>query len=84
MLNDLSEIAWALNLRGCDIQYNPVFVGYLMVSRQRSTLFTDLDRLSPEIRAYLGRISVSVKRYKGWKNFIEDAAQGEVLPFRAR
>lgn len=81
VLNDLSEIAWALNLRGCDIQYNPVFVGYLMVSRQRSTLFTDLDRLSPEIRAYLGRISVSVKRYKGWKNFIEDAAHGEVFAF---
>jgi len=28
----LDEIAWLLNLRGCDISYNPVFFAYVIVT----------------------------------------------------
>lgn len=28
----LDEIAWALNLRGSDIQFNPVFKSYLILN----------------------------------------------------
>lgn len=83
ILNDLSEIAWALNLRGSDIEFNPLFVSYLIVGERRATLFTDEKRLTPEIKDYLMNIGVSSARYKGWKNFIEDASADDVFAFPA-
>ena len=80
-INDLSEIAWALNLRASDIPYNPLFVSYLFVGEHRAILFTDLTRLSDEVKHYLVGIGVGMARYKGWKNFIEDLPTTDVLAF---
>lgn len=81
LLNDLSEIAWALNLRGNDVMYNPVFVSYLFIGEKRSILCTDPQRLTPEVNQHLASAGVSVVRYNGWKNIIEDATEGEVFAF---
>ena len=32
-LSSLDEIAWLLNVRGCDIEYNPLIISYLLVSQ---------------------------------------------------
>lgn len=39
-LTKLDEIAWVTNLRGSDIEYNPVFEGYLVIEPERATCFT--------------------------------------------
>ena len=39
VLTDLAEIAWLFNLRGSDIDYNPVFLAYALVSRRDASLF---------------------------------------------
>ena len=33
LLSSLDEIAWMLNVRGCDIDYNPLVISYLLVSQ---------------------------------------------------
>ena len=33
LLSSLDEIAWLLNVRGCDIEYNPLVISYLLVSQ---------------------------------------------------
>ena len=33
LLSSLDEIAWMLNVRGCDIEYNPLVISYLLVSQ---------------------------------------------------
>ena len=68
MFNDLSEIAWILNLRGNDIEFNPLFVSYLLLGRNRATLFTDERHITPEVKAYLAQAGVTTSRYKGWKH----------------
>nr|XP_019940027.1 PREDICTED: xaa-Pro aminopeptidase 1 isoform X1 [Paralichthys olivaceus] len=42
----LDEIAWLFNLRGADIEYNPVFFAYSIVGMNTLRLFLDLTRLS--------------------------------------
>jgi Xaa-Pro aminopeptidase len=37
ILTKLDEIAWLTNLRGSDIEHNPVFEAYLVLERQRAT-----------------------------------------------
>lgn len=41
----LDEIAWLLNLRGSDIEYNPVFKSYAIVSQTTVELFVDEDKI---------------------------------------
>ena len=48
LLSSLDEIAWMLNVRGSDIEYNPLVISYLLVSHDSVKWFvrkdvTDLD-----------------------------------------
>lgn len=61
--NMLDEIAWVLNLRGCDIDFNPVFISYLLVTQDHATLFIDADKLDDDVRRYLKSCGVSVLDY---------------------
>lgn len=63
LMNDLAEIAWTLNLRGNDIEYNPVFVAYLLLEPGEATLFVDKRKLDDSIAAYLAAENVAVAGY---------------------
>ena len=54
VITKLDEIAWVTNLRGDDIQFNPVFEAYMVIEMERATCFTRvklsaglIDGLSP-------------------------------------
>ncbi|TRY87962.1 hypothetical protein DNTS_022779 [Danionella cerebrum] len=50
----LDEIAWLFNLRGSDIEYNPVFFAYALIGLSSIKLFMDNKRLvDPAIRDHL-------------------------------
>ncbi|TRY97835.1 hypothetical protein DNTS_014967 [Danionella cerebrum] len=50
----LDEIAWLFNLRGSDIEYNPVFFAYALIGLSSIKLFMDNKRLAdPAIRDHL-------------------------------
>uniref|UniRef100_A0AAY4DW09 Xaa-Pro aminopeptidase 1 n=1 Tax=Denticeps clupeoides TaxID=299321 RepID=A0AAY4DW09_9TELE len=50
----LDEIAWLFNLRGSDIEYNPVFFAYAIVGLSTLRLFVDQKRLAdPAVREHL-------------------------------
>lgn len=39
LLSSLDEIAWMLNVRGSDIEYNPLVISYLLISQDRVKWF---------------------------------------------
>ncbi|XP_067252480.1 xaa-Pro aminopeptidase 1 isoform X2 [Chanodichthys erythropterus] len=50
----LDEIAWLFNLRGSDIEYNPVFFAYAIIGLSNIKLFVDSKRLlDPAVRQHL-------------------------------
>lgn len=63
LICQLDEVAWTLNLRGTDVECNPVFVSYLLVDRQRTVLFVNPDKLTDEVKAYLEAEHVEVEDY---------------------
>ncbi len=79
LLNDLSEIAWTLNLRGNDIEYNPLFVSYLLVEAGGATLFTDPRHLTDAVREYLAACGVAVAGYDGWRQALTALPSGTLL-----
>ncbi|KAJ2359427.1 hypothetical protein IWW50_003904 [Coemansia erecta] len=54
----LDEIAWLFNLRGSDIDFNPVFFAYAVVTQDKVTLYISDAKLTDKVRAHLGGIVV--------------------------
>ena len=63
ILSALDEIAWTLNLRGSDVHCNPVFISYLLLSKEGYTLYILEDKITDEVRAYLKGHQVAIKTY---------------------
>lgn len=53
ILASLDTIAWLFNLRGNDVEYNPVCVAYAVVSEKETVLFIDPAKLTDEVASYL-------------------------------
>ncbi|KAJ2487872.1 hypothetical protein EV174_000303 [Coemansia sp. RSA 2320] len=58
----LDEVAWLLNLRGSDIDYNPVFFAYAVVTKDDVTLYIDDVKLDDNTRSHLQ--GIKIKPYK--------------------
>ncbi|XP_055524456.1 xaa-Pro aminopeptidase ApepP [Wyeomyia smithii] len=52
VVSALDEIAWFLNLRGADIDYNPVFFSYLLVTLEDLYFFVDESKFKPSVSAH--------------------------------
>jgi Xaa-Pro aminopeptidase len=78
VVSALDEIAWVLNLRGSDVEYNPVFLAHLLVDAGGATLFADASKLDANLCKALAADGVRVAPYAG----IGDALAG--LPQDAR
>ncbi|KAF0459956.1 Creatinase/aminopeptidase [Gigaspora margarita] len=50
----LDEIAWLYNLRGSEVEYNPVFFSYSLVTRDEAILYIDDRKLTKEAKDHLG------------------------------
>lgn len=45
LLTGLDDIAWTLNVRGSDIEYNPLVISYLLVTRDKASWFVLKDEV---------------------------------------
>nr|WP_314754838.1 aminopeptidase P family protein [uncultured Prevotella sp.] len=63
LVSALDDIAWMLNLRGTDVHCNPVFVAYLVLEPEKTTLFVQSAKLTDAIRDYLATQDVAVRDY---------------------
>lgn len=79
LFNDLSEIAWILNLRGEDVDYNPFFLSYLYVGDEDAVLFVDRKKLSAEVMDYLDKNRIHVRGYDEWDKVLTDFSSMEDL-----
>jgi Xaa-Pro aminopeptidase len=67
----LDEICWLLNIRGADVECNPVAVAYVVVTMTETHLFIDSDKVTAEAAAHLGA-GVQVSPYEGVESFLAD------------
>ncbi len=74
LLTALDDIAWLFNLRGNDIQCNPVAIAFAIVYKHKATLFINPDKLDEETRIYLNTANVD------WKEYDEIYAELKNLP----
>lgn len=67
LVSALDDIAWALNIRGTDVQCNPVVVSYLLITMDSVTLYINSDKLTPVVREHLAANGVMTDEYENVK-----------------
>lgn len=70
-LSALDDIAWTLNLRGGDVDYNPVFLAFMLIFEDRAELFAERLIFSNEIKAALQRDGVELFPYENIYSALE-------------
>ncbi|CAK7902818.1 putative Xaa-Pro aminopeptidase Fra1p [[Candida] anglica] len=73
IISALDEIAWLLNLRGSDIEFNPVFYSYLILTNEGEvTLYADHTRFDTTVSKLLRDNNIKVEPYNSfWKGLKE-------------
>jgi len=71
----LDEVAWLFNLRGSDIDFNPVFFGYAVVSADGAILFVDPAQISQDVRSHLGH-GVQLRAYTDFVPYLKELGAG--------
>ncbi|RDB30249.1 putative Xaa-Pro aminopeptidase P [Hypsizygus marmoreus] len=66
----LDEVAWLFNLRGSDIDYNPVFFAYAIVTADNVDLFIENAQLDDAARDYLRNI-VNIRPYDSFFDYLK-------------
>jgi len=64
VISTLDDIAYLFNLRGADVNYNPVFVAHALVGPERTTLFVADGKVPAALRATLEQQGVDVAPYE--------------------
>ena len=63
MLTMLDEVAWMTNMRGSDVDYNPVFVAYMLVTANEAKLFIENAKVNDAIKEYLAGEGITLAEY---------------------
>jgi Xaa-Pro aminopeptidase len=63
LISTLDDLAWLFNLRGQDVDYNPVFVGHALIGLQRATLFVAEGKVPPALADQLEAEGIDLRPY---------------------
>lgn len=79
IISSLDDVAWTLNLRGSDVECNPVFLGYIILTLDDAVLFVDLDKLNVEARKQLDEAEVKMLPYEEFYPYLENIKDQKIL-----
>jgi Xaa-Pro aminopeptidase len=62
-ISTLDDVAWLTNLRGADVQYNPVFLAHLLLDADGGTLFVGEGKVGVKLKERLGADGIVIAPY---------------------
>ncbi len=79
VISALDDIAWLFNIRGNDVDYNPVVIAYALVEKEKATLCIAKEKLTPETTNYLHNEGVTVEPYLAIYNNLKSISTSEAV-----
>lgn len=70
IITALDDLAWTFNLRGSDVEFNPVFMAYACVSGEKTILFCETGKLSLLLKNKLKSEGIQIKEYDELTDFL--------------
>ena len=82
LVSSLDDLAWLTNLRGSDVECNPVFLAHLLVEVSgQATLFIDRDKLKDDVVAALSADGIRIANYATLGDSLGELKAGDTLLF---
>ncbi|WP_151988433.1 aminopeptidase P family protein [Acinetobacter oleivorans] len=78
-ISSLDDIAWVLNARGQDVEYNPVFLSHLYISAKQTVLFIDAEKVDVSIQQALAADGIEIRNYEDTAKFLANISDASVL-----
>lgn len=78
-ISALDDIAWLLNCRGKDVEYNPVFLAHLWMDAQHVVLFIDSNKVSAQLKDHFIQDGIQLLPYTDSHNFLSSQQNQSVL-----
>lgn len=79
ILTSLDDIAWLLNIRGNDVDSNPVVLSHLAVTREEIRFFVHEEVLSNEIKDEFAFIGITVRPYDEVYDFVKTIEESKTV-----
>ena len=77
IITALDDLAWTFNLRGSDVEFNPVFVAYASVSATENILFVQENKLPEELKAQLASEGIEIRGYEDLTTYLNRLPAGK-------
>jgi Xaa-Pro aminopeptidase len=77
VLSALDQIAWTFNIRGSDVEYNPVVIAYALILKDEARLFLEEGKLSKPDQDVLSR-DAAIFPYEDFATQLKDVAKKKV------
>ena len=81
VLTSLDDIAWLLNIRGNDVECNPVILSYVAVTLNAVYFFADEKKLNEEIKALFEENHVTVLPYNDIYTWLENNSRTQTVMY---
>jgi len=81
IVSALDEIAWILNMRGSDVEYNPVVISYLIIDYPDIHLFMNEKQFSAADREQLSADGVKIHPYTDFDLFVSEIPENKTVKF---
>ena len=79
LLSSLDDIAWLTNLRGADVDYNPVFLSHMLIDAEKATLFIDNNKVSADIAQSLKDSGITLADYEAVQDALGTLTADDLL-----
>ena len=79
VISGLDDIAWLLNIRGRDVECNPLTIAYSVISENKYYLFIDDRKINSRVRAAVEKANVEIMPYDSIGKFLENIKVGTIL-----
>lgn len=79
LVTALDEIGWLLNLRGRDVECNPVFIGYAIVAVEGVHLFADLKKFDGDLQSKLMTAGVQIRPYDHLTHYLQEIEESSTI-----
>lgn len=80
LLTKLDDLMWLFNIRGCDVECNPVAISYGYLTKEHTVLFIQKAVLDDTVKAYLEQKGIETEEYNDVVAYLEALpVEGKIL-----
>jgi Xaa-Pro aminopeptidase len=79
LITALDDLAWTFNIRGKDVDYNPVVIAYAILGTENAHLFIQPSKVSTSIKNLMGKNNVVLHDYDSIVSFLNQLPENKKI-----